>query len=185
MTYNDNVICSPRPLLWWSVWSGFTIRVLVPLYLPGTLLYAAREALLSSYQQEEMCTFRLSKGKSFRKWELSYHRVTISITKMTHLHNCQFVMHFIQWAFFTGELPMDSNLQLRILFLLPQLQCTVKCKEPSMPNIPRPWSFYECFFSCQVQFLPPQHQLQNYQKLFLYIFSKNQRTPERGLKDIF
>lgn len=35
---------------------------------------------------------------------------------MTHLHNCQCVMRFIQWAFFTGELPMDSNLQLRIFF---------------------------------------------------------------------
>lgn len=94
MTYNDNVICSLAPLLWWSAWSSVTIRALVPLYHPGTLLYAAREAPLSSYQQGDTCSLWLSKGKSFRKWDVhpSSHQVTFLITKMTHLHNCPKVM---------------------------------------------------------------------------------------------
>lgn len=156
MTYNDNVICSSGPLLWWSVWSSFTTRALVPLYHPGTLLYAAREALLSSYQQEEMCTFRLSKGKSFRKWDVqpSSHRVTISITKMTHLHNCQCVVRFPS-GFLRRWAADGLKSSAEVLFLFAQFQRTVQCQEPCMPNIPWPRSFYECFFLLSSSILAP------------------------------
>lgn len=170
MTYNDNVICSLGPLLWWSVWSSLPIRALVALYHPGTLLYAAREAPLSSYQQEEMCSLQLSKGKSSRKWavHLSSHRVTISITKMTHLHNCPKVMRFPSG--FLHRWAADR--------LNPSTEVPRQRKEPS--NAKHPAALIVLWM-----FLLLSGSIPNDQKLFLYMFSKNQRSPEWVLKDIF
>lgn len=187
MTYNNNVICSLGPLLWWSVWSRFTIRALVPLYHPGTLLYAAREALLSSYPQGDMCSLWLPKGKSFRKWDvhLSSHRVTISITNMTHLHNCPKSNVFPQWPSSPASIQWTQIFHWgSSFFFFPGSNPHFNTKSRPCHTFCSLDSFMNVFALVRFNSGPFSLILQNDQKCFLYISSKNQRAPEWGLKDI-
>lgn len=139
----------------------------------GPCFMLQERPLLSSYQQEEMYSLQPSKGKSFRKWDvrLSSPRVSISITKMTQLHNRPKVMRFPSGFLHWWAAPGSKSST--------EAPSGPKCR----PNILQPHGLMKVFALVRFDSCPFILMHQNDQRVFLYKQeSKNPRVrPQRHL----